>query len=135
LDDRVSSTARGTFVIQMRPGPAELDGAVSRFDFTKRFDGELAGTGAGLMLSAGELGTGSAGYVAIETVRGRLDGRDGGLALQQLGTMSRGEATLHYQVVPGSGTGELAGITGTLHLTVDDDGTHRYELAYELPGS
>ena len=131
----MSSTARGTFVIKMQPGPAELDGVVTRFDFTKAFDGELAGAGAGLMLSVGDPGTGSAGYVAIETVRGSLAGRDGGFALQQLGAMTSGEPALHYQVVPGSGTGELTGITGALHLTVEHDGTHRYELTYQLPGS
>lgn len=49
----MTRSARGTFVIRMRPGPAELDGVVSRFDFTKTFEGELAGTGAGLMLSVG----------------------------------------------------------------------------------
>lgn len=131
----MTSSARGTFVIRMRPGPAELDGVVSRFDFTKTFEGELAGTGAGLMLSVGDPGTGSAGYVAIETVQGSLAGRDGGFALQQLGTMTGGEQTLHYEVVPGSGTGQLTGITGTLRLTVEEDDTHRYELAYEFPGS
>jgi len=39
---------------------------------------------------------------------------------------------LHYEVVPGSGTGGLAGVTGILHLDVGEDGTHRYELKYEL---
>ncbi|MBG6213408.1 MULTISPECIES: DUF3224 domain-containing protein [unclassified Cryobacterium] len=34
--------------------------------------------------------------------------------------------------MPGSGHGELNGITGTFHLTIEDDGTHRYELDYEV---
>jgi hypothetical protein len=34
--------------------------------------------------------------------------------------------------VPGSGHEELTGITGTLLLTIEDDGTHRYELDYEV---
>jgi len=46
--------------------------------------------------------------------------------------MHGGAQTLHYEIVPGSGSGQLDGITGTLHLTVEDDGTHRYELAYQL---
>ena len=29
-------------------------------------------------------------------------------------------------------TGGLNGVTGILHLDVDEDGTHRYELKYEL---
>ncbi len=64
----------------MTPRPAEVGGAVSRFDFTKTFSGDLEATGAGLMLSGGDPGTGTAGYVAIETVEGRLGERRGGFA-------------------------------------------------------
>jgi hypothetical protein len=53
------------------------------------------------------------------------------LAFQQLGAMSNGDQELLYLVVPGSGTGELAGITGTLALTIDERG-HSYELIYTL---
>ena len=128
----VSTTARGVFEVQIQPGSLELDGAVSRFNLTKTFSGDLAASGEGLMLSCGNPGAGSAGYVAIETVRGTLDGRQGSFALQQLGQMDGGLPTLHYEVVPGSGSGGLTGITGTVHLTVEDDGTHRYELEYRL---
>lgn len=128
----MTNFARGTFEVTMTPGQPEVEGAVARFDFTKTFHGEIEGTGSGLMLSCGDPQTGEAGYVAIETVRGRLGSRDGGFALQQLGTMHDGSQTMHYEVVPGSGHGELEGIGGTLHLIVEDDGTHRYELEYEL---
>lgn len=116
----------------MTPGQSEIDGAVGRFDFTKIFAGDLEGRGVGLMLSGGDPQAGEAGYVAIETVRGRLDSRDGGFALQQLGTMHAGSQALRCEVVPGSGHGELEGILGTLRIIVDDDGTHRYELAYDV---
>lgn len=128
----MAMTARGTFEVTMRQAPPELDGAVSRFALTKAFRGELTGSGAGLMLSAGDPATGAAGYVAIEVVEGVLHGRSGGFALQQFGTASAGEQTLHYEVVPGSGSNDLAGLTGTVRLTVDEDGCHRYELHYEI---
>jgi len=105
---------------------------VSRFELTKQFQGDLDGNGIGLMLSGGNPQSGTAGYVAIETVSGRLNGREGGFAMQQFGTMSGGSQTLHYEVVPGSGTGKLTGISGTLHLTIDPDGAHHYELDYDL---
>ena len=124
--------ATGTFDVQVQPGNPELDGSVSRFELSKTFHGDLEGAGAGVMLSAGDPQSGSAGYVAIETVQGRLHGREGGFALQQMGSMLAGSQTLHYEVVPGSGDGELQGITGTLHLTIGDDGTHHVELHYEL---
>ena len=127
----MTSTAKGTFDIAMTPGPPEAGGGVNRFDFTKTFHGDLDATGTGVMLSCGDPNTGAAGYVAIETVRGRLGGRLGGFALQQLGMMQHGSQTLHYEVVPGSGHGELEGISGTFRLAVEEDGIHRYELEYE----
>jgi hypothetical protein len=64
-------------------------------------------------------------------VEGTLHGRAGSLAFQQLGVMRDGDQELRYDVVPGSGTGELAGIDGTLALTIDGRG-HTYELSYTL---
>lgn len=128
----MSATARGTFDVDLKPGPAELGGAAGRFEFSKTFYGELTGAGRGVMLSAGDPQRGSAGYVALETVAGTLGGLRGGFALQQFGTMLAGAQVLHYEVVPGSGTDELQGITGSLRLTIDEDGSHRYELEYEL---
>ncbi len=125
-------TARGTFAVTMQPGPAELDGAISRFELSKAFHGDLKGTGVGVMLSGGVLQVGAAGYVAIETVDGNLGGRQGSFALQQFGSLHGGSQTLHSEVVPGSGSGQLDGLTGTLHLNIDEDGTHRYELEYQL---
>ena len=75
----------------------------------------------------------SAGYVALEVVDGTLHGRSGSFAFQQLGVMHDGGQELRYDVVPGSGTGDLAGLTGSLELTIEDDGTHRYALGYTLP--
>jgi len=127
----MTSTAKGTFDIAMTPGPPEAGGGVNRFDFTKTFHGDLDATGTGVMLSCGDPQTGAAGYVAIETVKGRLGDRLGGFALQQLGMMQHGSQTLHYEVVPGSGHGEFEGISGTFRLAVEEDGIHRYELEYE----
>ena len=75
-------TARGTFDVTMQPGPAELDGVISRFEFSKTFHGDLRGTGSGVMLSGGDPQAGAAGYVAIETVQGSLGHRQGSFALQ-----------------------------------------------------
>ena len=130
--DGMTSTARGTFDIAMTPGSAELDGAVGRFELSKTWRGDLAGSGIGVMLSAGNPSEGEAGYLAIETVTGRLGDRNGGFAFQQFGTMHAGSQTQYYEIVPGSGSDQLAGIGGVLHLTVDEDGTHHYELEYDL---
>lgn len=128
----MSAVAKGTFDVALTSGPPELGGAVARFDLKKTFHGDLEGAGVGVMLSGGDAPSGSAGYVAIETVSGSLGDRNGSFALQQFGMMRSGSQSLHYEVVPGSGTGELTGISGTFHLTIEDDGTHRYALEYEL---
>lgn len=128
----MSVYAKGTFDVELMSAPAELDGAVHRFNFRKMFHGDLQGEGAGLMLSCGDPQTGAAGYVAIETVIGNLGDRYGSFALQQLGMMLAGTQALNYEVVPGSGTGDLQGITGTFHLNIEQDGTHCYELQYDI---
>jgi Protein of unknown function (DUF3224) len=128
----MSEVAHGTFEIALTPGEGELDGRIGRNDFTKTFTGDLVATGHGVMLTGGDPPAGTAGYVAIETVDGRLHESDGSFALQQFGTMAQGETSLQYAIVPGSGSGALQGISGTLELTVETDGTHHYALTYEL---
>ena len=123
--------ARGTFDVAMVPQDASVEGT-GQFGIAKSWSGDLAGPGSGLMLSAGDPESGHAGYVAVEVVKGTLHDRPGGFAFAQLGLMAGGAPTLQYVVVPGSGSGELSGITGELTLTIDDSG-HAYELAYSLP--
>jgi hypothetical protein len=97
----------------------------------KQFSGDLAGTGKGQMLSAGTSVKGSAGYVAIEKFTGTVGGRSGSFVLQHSGTMTRGTPHLAISVVPDSGTGELAGISGTMTIRITD-GQHFYEFDYSL---
>jgi hypothetical protein len=125
----MTDIARGTFEVTLTP--QQSDDGIGRTAIAKSWSGDLAGSGHGLLLSAGDTAQGSAGYVALEIVDGTLRGRAGSFAFQQLGVMHAGDQEIDYRVVPGSGTGELAGITGTLALTIDDRG-HTYELTYDL---
>ena len=125
----MTETAQGTFEVTITP--QDSDDGIGRLTIAKTWSGDLAGTGHGLMLSAGDPTQGSAGYVALETVDGSLHGRAGTFAFQQLGVMHAGDQHLDYRVVPGSGTGELVGITGSLALTIDERG-HTYVLTYAL---
>jgi hypothetical protein len=126
----MSDSARGSFEVTI--SPQESDDGIGRFGLTNTWSGDLSGAGHGLMLSAGDPAAGSAGYVALEVFEGTLHGRSGSLAFQQLGVMAGGTQELRYDVVPGSGTGDLAGISGSLALTIDDRG-HTYELSYTIP--
>ena len=126
--------AVGTFEVTMKPLPVSEQMAgtpTARFSLDKVFAGDLVGVGKGEMLTAMTETNGSAGYVAIERVTGKMHGRAGSLLFQHSGTMDRGTPTLSIGVVPDSGTEELTGITGTFTIKVVD-GQHRYEFDYSL---
>jgi hypothetical protein len=127
--------ATGTFEVTLVPQPPSDDPAeamLARLLIAKQFRGDLEATSKGQMLSAGTETQGSAGYVAIERVTGTLAQRSGSFVLQHTGTMNRGVPQLHISVVPDSGSGELAGLNGT--MTIDrSDGKHAYTFEYSLP--
>lgn len=126
--------ATGTFEVKMAPDAADDDGSgnpLGRFTFDKQFSGDLAGSSRGLMLSAGSPAKGSAGYVAMERVNGSLAGRTGTFVLQHTATMHAGVNTLSIHVVPATGTGGLAGLTGQFAIIIDGK-KHSYEFDYEL---
>jgi hypothetical protein len=104
---------------------------VGRMAIAKQFHGGLEAVSRGQMLAAMTDTEGSAGYVAIERVTGTLDGREGTFALQHSGTMTRGAQQLSITVVPDSGTGELAGLAGTMTIQIAD-GKHSYDFEYTL---
>ena len=131
----MATTARGTFSVTMQPQPAgepPEEESIGRMTLDKQFQGDLSGTSRGQMLAAQGGVAGSAGYVALERVRGTLHGRSGSFALQHSGLMNRGAPQLSITVVPDSGTEELTGIAGTFILTIAD-GEHQYALEYTLP--
>ncbi len=122
--------ATGSFEVTMVPQPGPPAWA-NRMTVTKTYSGPLAATAAGEFLSAGDPRSGSAGYVAAERVDGTLDGRAGGFVVMQSATMDHGQPDMRVFVVPGSGTGALTGITGTMTIRVEG-GKHFYDLDYDL---
>jgi hypothetical protein len=128
---KTMTEAKGTFDVTLAPGVAEpgMTGT-QKIGLDKIYHGDLQATGKGLMLSAGDPGQGSAGYVALERVTGTLGGRAGSFALMQMGTMAPGVGQqLTVTVVPGSGTGDLSGIYGGMVIHVAG-GKHSYVLKY-----
>jgi len=124
--------ASGTFDVKLTPAPATDGSGLGRMSIEKQFHGDLDGTSKGDMLAFSSAVKGSAGYVAMEQVTAMLQGRRGTFVLQHSGTMDRGTPTLAVSVVPDSGTGQLAGISGTLTITIAD-GKHYYEFNGTLP--
>jgi hypothetical protein len=109
----------------------DSDSPVGRMSIAKQFHGDLEASSAGQMLAFMTETKGSAGYVAIEKVTGKLAGRTGAFALQHRGVMNRGAAELTVTVIPDSGTGDLAGLSGSMKIIVEA-GKHSYEFDYEL---
>ena len=126
--------ASGHFDVKLLPLPADADrpaSAMARRSNDKQFHGDLEGSSVGQMLMIGTAVSGSAAYVSIEVVTGKLHGRQGSFALQHNGVMTRGDGVLTITVVPDSGTDELLGLAGTLDIKIID-GRHLYDLAYTL---
>lgn len=125
--------AHGTFTVNLQPlSPAPAEG-LSRFSIDKQIHGDLEGASKGEMLGGGDFKQGAAGYVAMEAFRGTLSGKRGGFALQHMATMEKSGQKLSIVVVPGSGTEELKGITGTFTIQIAN-GIHSYDFEYTLPG-
>jgi len=133
----MTTRAHGTFDVKLAPQPladTTADATLGRMSADKQYHGDIEGTGKGEMLTAGTSVKDSAGYVAIERVSGALHGRKGSFVLQHSGIMTRGAPQLTITVVPDSGTGELAGLTGTRGITIAG-GKHSYDFEYTLSKS
>lgn len=126
---------KGRFDIDMNPLEPYFKGEngikLGRFSMDKVYHGELEAVGTGEMISAMTLVENSAGYTAIEQVRGSLKGKKGSFVLQHYGLMDHGEDSLILKVVPDSGTDELQGLIGTMAIVIKD-GLHYYEFEYTL---
>ena len=130
----MTTHAQGKFDVTLAPqaiaDPAAAP-TLGRMSIAKRFHGDLEATGTGEMLTAGTAVNDSAAYVAIERVTGTLHGRRGTFVLQHTGVMTRGAGQLMITVVPDSGTDELAGLAGTMSITIAGR-EHSYGFEYEL---
>jgi hypothetical protein len=129
----MTARATGPFDVKLALQEDKFAPAVGRMTIDKQFHGTLEAVSKGQMLSTMGTVKGSAGYVAIEVVEGTLAGHKGTFALQHFATMDRGTAMLRIVVVPDSGTGELAGLTGTMNIVIAADGKHSYDFEYTLP--
>jgi len=126
--------AHGAFTVDIRPlTPAPAHG-LARFSISKQIHGDLEATTQGEMFSGGDPRTGAAGYVAIEIVSGVLAGRTGSFALQHFATLDSSGPNMQVIVVPGSGTGQLAGISGAFIISIEN-GQHSYQFDYNLPSA
>jgi hypothetical protein len=98
---------------------------------TKTFEGGISGTSTTELLQA-VAGEGGAAYVAIERVTAEVDGRKGTFVLRHSATHTADGGDMRVDVVPGSATGDLAGLTGELTIVLTPAGEHTYTFDHAL---
>lgn len=104
---------------------------LTRASVLKIFTGDVEGEGQVeyLMMYRGD---GSATFVGLERVVGRIGNKSGTFVLQRFGVFENGQAKESYSVVDGSGTGELVGLRGEGSSAVGHDVDHPFSLRYDL---
>jgi len=110
------TTATGTIAVQVwQPEPYDEPAqgpALVRIHVEEDFSGDITGRGVATFLQTLNP-DGSATFCALERVTGSLAGRQGTFVLQDSGKLGAdGSVSGTWFVVPGSGTGELAGLRG-----------------------
>jgi hypothetical protein len=84
---------------------------LNRIHVEERFNGDIEADGVTEFLQAA-YADGTASFVGIERLTGTLDGREGTFLLQDAGTVQGSVVYGDWFVIPGSGTGGLAGLRG-----------------------
>ena len=111
----MSERATATFQVQgwdEKPFSEIDEGSkLTKVSVTKTFKGDIEGEGTLEYLMAYR-DDGSASFIGLERVIGRIRDRSGSFVLQHSGTFEGGVATDTWFVVPGSGTGALHGLRG-----------------------
>jgi hypothetical protein len=104
---------------------------MTRASVSKTFTEDIEGEGQVeyLMMYRGD---GSATFVGLERITGRIAGKSGSFVLQRIGVFENGQAKESYSVVPGSGTGQLLGLRGEGRSAVGHGSEHPFALDYEV---
>jgi hypothetical protein len=131
----MATQATGGFKVESWDEDAyrELDDGVklTRASVSQTFSGDLEGTGETEWLMCGRA-DGTADFVGLVTVSGRLGGRAGSFVLENRGTFDGQVAAGPWSVVPGSGTGDLAGLRGDGTFSAPLGSAATLTLAYEF---
>jgi hypothetical protein len=135
IGGNMSARAAGTFEVKSweEKPLAEIDGKrkLTQASVTQAFSGDLVGDGAvEWLMSYREDGT--ADFVGLQRIVGRVGGRSGSFVLQTTGTFDGQEARGDWQVVRGSGTGDLAELRGEGEYAAPRGPKATYSLDYDF---
>jgi len=110
--DKVHAT--GTIAVsKYEPAPYDTTAETKlvAINVEETFAGDLSGAGTARFLQASRP-DGSASFVGMERFVGTVGGKKGSFILEDRGTLTGDQVDGSWSIVPGSGTGELAGISG-----------------------
>jgi len=129
------TTAKGTFKVEHWDEDAyeqlEGGGKLTLATVAYRLTGDLEGEGTVRWLMAYRP-DGTAHDTGIQRVTGSVAGHDGSFVVATAGDFDGAVAAGTWEIVPGTGTGALAGITGGGTARAPHGDTATYELDYEL---
>lgn len=122
----MTAHATGTYSIKTwvdTPLDEGEDGAgITRSSVTQQFQGDIEGNGAVEFLMVSPDGV-SASFVGLQRVVGSVGGRSGSFVLQVSGKFDE-EPRGIWSVLPGSGKGDLQGLSGMGGFEARDGGMH-----------
>jgi hypothetical protein len=128
-------TANARFAIKSwdeKPyGEGEGRPRLTRASVTRTYTGDIEAEGQVEYLMMYRV-DGSATFVGLERVIGRMGGKTGTFVLQRTGVFEGGQAKESYSVIPGSASGELQGLRGDGSSAVGHGMEHPFTLRYEL---
>jgi hypothetical protein len=111
----------------------ELDGGIklTHASGSQTFTGEITGDGAvyWLMLYRADK---TARFVGLQRITGSIGGRQGSFVATAEGDHDGTGSRITFAIIVGSGTGELAGISGEGRLIAEGGPKGTYELEYTL---
>ncbi|MEV0412725.1 DUF3224 domain-containing protein [Streptomyces sp. NPDC050448] len=129
------TTGRFTFADweEQPVGSADSTPRLARSTVVNSFTGgiEAGATNAGYTFTY--TGEGVGAYTGMELLSGAVDGRKGTFVVEQRGTFDSAGTRCTFEVVPGSATGELAGLSGSGSFTYRQGETSvPYDFTYTV---
>ena len=104
---------------------------LTRVSVTKAYKGDVEGEGKlEYLMAYGH--DGSASFVGIERLIGRVGDKHGNFVFQHVGVFKDGVAKSTWSVVPSSGTEELQGLRGEVNSALGHAKSYQVEFKYEL---
>lgn len=135
---RTTTNGRFTFADweEQPVGPADSTPRLARSTVTNAFTGgiEAGATSCGYTITYTGASVGF--FTGLELLSGAVDGRTGAFVLEQRGTFDETGTHCTFEVVPGSATGALAGLSGSGSFTFrHGDPFVPYTFCYALDGA